>query len=136
MSGADRFLDSILIFAESNIRVGVTIVISGAIVTGTVISGKEYFESLARSIASATIQGDTDTLRMMSDIWGGFSREYERPDGVEGWTPPFDYIYLREARYYAPGQTPLPDTGDGMLWRGKVADVSGVSVGDFALARS
>jgi hypothetical protein len=96
------------------------------------ISGKTYFKELGEMLAAASA-GEGDMQSMLGEAWSKYSAIYEKPDDAsEDWAPPpAGFIHLRKARFYAPGQHPIP--GDqGFLWRGKLSSIDAFSVGNFS----
>ncbi len=124
----DWFFCRLVEFANLGVELGVTLNVGGALLSGTLISGQRYFEELANQISTAT-----GAVSEISAVISQELREYaalyadaddddsrDEPDDP----PPTVYLHLAGAQFFTPGQKPLPD-GEGFLWRGKIADVSG-----------
>jgi hypothetical protein len=110
-------------------EVSVTLHVCGVLVCGLMISGRTYFELLQDVLR----QADADFLSGWTDAFAdrfpaGVSHEdaagNDAPPSKE---PPTGFVHLRAATVHAPGATPLPD----MLWRGRLAHVSGWSIGTY-----
>jgi len=97
------------------------------------ISGKKYFEELSDLMAQNS-KAPGDVQAALSEAWKSYSVIYEKPeDAPDDWQPPrVAYIHLRDARYFAPGQSPVP-TNTGVLWRGKLTEVDGFSIGTMSV---
>jgi len=72
---------------------------------------------------------DEDGVREFKEGFGVFDEPKEdKEEQVSG----YEYIHLRDAKIYAPGQNPLP--ANGLLWRGRLSSVGGFSYGVFGPA--
>ena len=108
--------------AEKDYSLSITLHIGGMLVSGDLISQYQYLrefmggsvlqkmESLASEIASA---GDSASA-----------------EAQETNTDP-EYIHMRNAKFFHPGQTPVPGSGVGVLWRGRVASVDSFILGSL-----
>lgn len=106
----------------------ITLTVGGAYVTGTLTSGKRYFEELGKAVATAS-QDPDDMAEWLGETWKGYASLYEKPDDApDEWQPhPVAYVHLRNARYIAPGGAQMPDIP--ILWRGKLSSIDGFSLG-------
>ncbi len=105
--------------AEQGMEFGVTLNVSGEIVSGRLVGGKKYYEALNAIFRQAA--GD-ETAEMIGQRFAPYVAIYD--------TSPFDrpapsYIHLTDARGWTPGGGSTPP----VLWRGKIASVSGFSLG-------
>ncbi len=132
--GNDWLLARVIAYADNyRIEQSITLFCSGVVISGIVISGREYFNYLADSMRGFDVLGvksesDGAALsQIMSKAYRQFEDQY----------PPFDpegddlprvptYILLCDARIVQPGQSASPPGG--MLWRGKIAAVDGVTL--------
>lgn len=117
-------------------EMGVTLHVSGIIVSGTLISHEAYWEAF-RVLMREKGSPDTQSLRetfadaftgaiMGKDLDG--NREPAAEDVEAGHYEPPHFIHLRDAVIWAPGAEPnLPKT----LWRGRLSHVSAWSIGTF-----
>lgn len=133
LENQDWFLEGIIEnVINHGVDIGITLSVNGAIVSGILISGKKYFEELSEMMAKHS-QNPGDIMGALAEGWKSYTVIYEKPeDAPEDWTPPrAAYIHLRDARYFAPGQAPIP-TNMGVLWRGKLSEVDGFSIGNMS----
>lgn len=123
----DYLLSSLIAMAESGASMGITLHINGTIITGNLISQKQYAEGVVNSLREPM----ENAFKMHSDsILDAFSRVGEMPNGrpsEEGGPIQFEFIHLSEAKLFA--GTNLIPTDDGVLWRGKLTSVDGFSFG-------
>jgi hypothetical protein len=110
-------------------EVSVTLHVCGVVVSGLMISGRAYFELLENVLHQADadfLSGWTDAFadRFPDRTHDDDSRSVDPPLAKE---PPTGFVHLRAATVHAPGATPLPE----LLWRGRLAHVSGWSIKSY-----
>lgn len=116
--------------------VGITLTTGGGVISGALVSQERYFElwreqlmsmavsAVRREVGDEAADNTEETLNeMMAEV---FSFEtVVSPEEDEG----KKYIHLKDARAVtATGKVPSSG-GEGMLWRGKISDVEGFSLG-------
>jgi len=134
----DRALNLLLLEAERDVRVGLTVSVNGTVVGGTLIGRMEYFHALASHFASH--DGTTEMGELFASSLHGIVDDAERRsheelrarDGMSEHDPVVEFLHLADARYIA-GSGFMPHGRHGVLWRCRVADVSGWSLGDLTL---
>jgi hypothetical protein len=101
--------------AEVPITFDVTLNVGGMLVSGRLI-GHDLF---------------------MRQFMGGVIDDAIRSAVEEGKVPPFEetgerhFIHLENARFFMPGNVPIPTTGPGVLWRGRLDAVDGFTMGEL-----
>lgn len=118
-----------------DLGMGVTLYVSGTIVSGILISYESYWESFrvfvrengspeSQAVREAFADAFTATF-----VGAGHDGNAEPvADEDDEAAPPPHYIHLRDAVVWAPGVDPtLPKT----LWRGRLSHVSAWSIGTF-----
>lgn len=117
---------------EGGLRVGVTLCVGGAIVSGTLIGGRDYFEGIADNAAAAT--ADPATAERARAFFRSPAAMYRAAWGEGGELGPDEdplaYIHLADARFFIATGQPLPGS-HGVLWRGRLAAVDGFVLGAF-----
>lgn len=134
LGSKDWFLQSTIeTIIAHGVEIGITLTVGGAIVSGMLISGKKYFEELGDTLAAAS-EAEGDMQSVIGNAWKQYTAIYDQPDDApEDWQPPAaSFIHLRNAKFYAPGQPPIP-SNRGVLWRGKLASIDGFSIGNFSV---
>jgi hypothetical protein len=114
------------------VELGITVMVRGMVVSGTLISGAKYFEEMGNSFQS--IGGEhQEVTNAIGESWKAWKVLYDKPeDAPDDWKPEqTSYIHLRDARIFAPGQSSLP-SNQGVLWRGKLSSVDGFSMGKMS----
>lgn len=128
--GVDWFLAYLVHWANDiGFEFGITLNVGGALVSGLVISGANYFKEFAANYASGI--SDPSLSEGLERMFGQFSVIYEIPEEdqkLKG--PPPSFIHLRNAKLYQTSGNPIP-SGRGVLWRGKLSDVHGFSLGSL-----
>lgn len=134
----DRTLNVILLAAERDMQMALTVSVAGGVVSGTLISTSAYYRTLADQFASA--EGGTDMDELFAEAFRGIIDDARRAskaahdewaDGA-GREPALEYLHMTDARYVS-GSAFLPHGRQGVLWRCRAADVSGWSLGDLML---
>ena len=115
--------------------IGVTLHVAGVVISGTLISGRKFFHHIAQALREAAARHDAQAAEGLAEgftavadsyrLWAEHERQSDSNDDQDAIRPLTLYIHLRDAAVYAPGGPPLP----GMLWRGRLAHVSGWSLG-------
>ncbi|QNA83635.1 hypothetical protein G4G27_06210 [Sphingomonas sp. So64.6b] len=118
---------------NQGVEIGVTLTISGQVVSGMLIGGKTYFKELGQLIAGAS-KKEGDIYDTLGEDWPKNAALYEKPeDASDDWVEPLaSYLHLREAYYLNPGQSVFP-VKPGMLWRGRISRVDGFSIGNISV---
>lgn len=124
---ADWFLQSfVTMFNENNGSMGLTLVTHGFLVSGQLIGGKEYFEGFGDDLASAIPNGG-DKIKQTYKEMG--EKVYNREKEGNSHAPTF--IHLKNAKFFHPNGQPIP-TNRGVLWRGRISEISGFSLGQLS----
>jgi hypothetical protein len=113
---------------EGGLSVGVTLCVGGTLVSGSLIGGRAYFESIAESAAGAPRDSVEAArarafLRSPAALYAAASDEPPEPDDE-----PLAYIHLARARFLAANGRPIPGK-TGLLWRGRLGAVDGFVLG-------
>lgn len=125
----DWFLQS-LVRMSNNSEVGfeLTLTVGGTIISGTLCSVREYFERFGKDF-----QAGWDKIGAETDFDETIASLGKKPEDLteeqEDNLPPPLYVHLKNARFYVPGQRPIPSNG--LLWRGRIAEVDGFALGTF-----
>jgi hypothetical protein len=124
--GADWLLQNLILLASDDMELPVTLTVSGATISGHMVSGKRFL-SLVKELLSGGGQHTGDFGKWLEGEYADLLAE----DGSDGDGPYF--VHLRDAAYImGPAQIP---GGRQMIWRGKLSDVSGFSLGALEVAK-
>lgn len=128
----DWYLRSLVeIVNKSQMEVGITLVVSGLIVTGTMISGKTYFEKFASDISGAMEKAfGPSGIDAIRESFAAPSKMYGHSSEVPV-TPP-GFIHLKDARFFISPNVGIPNSGS--LWRGRLSQVSGFTLGEYKVS--
>ena len=125
-AGADNELQFLVnLSAGGRVEMGVTLFVSGAIVSGYIISEERYFRERANSLKAT----DNEGLQAFGEFYDeradrAYAKAKEQEDGDEADHPVF--IHLRNAKILGPhGLTP----DNGMTWRCRLDRVDGFTDG-------
>ncbi|WP_409293694.1 gas vesicle accessory protein GvpU [Peribacillus sp. SCS-26] len=114
--------DSILEFLvqaanKHDFELDITLNVKGAVITGTMISAKEYFSSL-----SETFEDGNEIAQAISEQMAQ-AGESSQNDNSEA-----NFIHMKESKVYCGDSKPTPSKGK-ILWRGKLAEIDGFFLG-------
>jgi len=134
LSGNDWFLEELVARANENgDGVSITLIMGGFLVSGSLMGGKEYFEALGQEMADSAkdFVDEPEHAEFYGKSFSQFADIYDEIDGDDEDKKPRpapSFIHLSNARFYVPGGNPIPGN-KGVLWRGRLAQVSGFNIG-------
>ena len=124
----DWFLQKLVALANGQgLEFGVTLYVNGQIISGTLISGKQYFETFGDLFSDAWPYENKEVIK------DGFlaNAEIYKKQNHDDPTPPSQYVHLKDTRIITANGN-LPSSGNaGVLWRGKINSASGFNLGKF-----
>jgi hypothetical protein len=114
---------------DTGLEFGITLSVGGSVVSGTLISGRKYFDKFASEFSASWPGQDKEEIKSSISKIGAI---YDKPDNEEDRlvNPPPQFIHLANARIFH-GREMLPSSV-GVLWRGKLNAVSGFSLGSLS----
>ncbi|MBW3110414.1 MULTISPECIES: gas vesicle accessory protein GvpU [Bacillaceae] len=122
--------DSILEFFvqasnKHDFSLDITLNVAGAVITGTLVSAKEYFDSL-----SETFEDGSDVAQKLSEELAKAGESVEENQSTEA-----NFIHLKNTKVYCGDSKPTPSKGK-IMWRGKISEVDGFFLGKIAESKS
>lgn len=128
----DWFLGSLVrIVTSSRISIGVTLNVGGSLISGDLVSGREYFENVGREFNESLGRGP-DAPGLFDDLAAVYKgQDDEQEEATKVVT---QYIHLRGAKMYHPGQQPIP-ANRGIWWRGRLSAIDGFALGKLETSR-
>ncbi|MFL9590437.1 gas vesicle accessory protein GvpU [Aeromonas schubertii] len=110
-----------IVNASSGASIGITLNVNGSLITGHLISGKEYYDYLAAELGKQSenvfAMALSDGMNRLSEVYGNNNRLAEMRTA---------FIHLKNARQVM-GKEFIPNNG--AYWRVKLCDVSGYTLG-------
>ncbi|OAS82457.1 MULTISPECIES: gas vesicle accessory protein GvpU [Metabacillus] len=103
---------------QHDFSLDISLNVNGAIVTGTLVSAKEYFETLSETFAEGS--------EVAQKISEKLAQATEAIDDSE-----VHFIHLKNAKVYCGDSNPTPSKGD-ILWRGKLNELDGFFLGKIS----
>ena len=100
---------------DRQIETGITLHVGGLLISGNIISRRDFLMS----------HPQTDKMQEVLD-------KLDKPDNMPGDKPSEElpeFIHLSGARFFIPGNPPIPTDIDGVFWRGRISEVAGFSFG-------
>ncbi|HEV7929234.1 MAG TPA: hypothetical protein VGP12_03790 [Nitrosospira sp.] len=116
----DSLLLVVINLAEADVPVetDITLVVGGFLISGSVVSTKKYF----KHNAVVTMAGMIERIK----------NEAARQENSQAKTVKTNFIHLKDARYYTPGQNPIP-SNTGVFCRISLDAISGFSFGRLSV---
>jgi len=129
----DGFLQLLCSFVNATDEGGlpVTLSINGMLVSGTIISAKKYFSTMAQTLATS-IYGDEKSATR-AEFEQNIADMPKTPDGELPLAEELQFIHLRDAKFLAAGGESMNVTSS-VLWRGRISKIAGWSFGAFSKA--
>lgn len=126
--GADFLLRLFVQVAQESAgyEIGITLTVRGVVMTGVLVGRDVWAEELAVLTGAGSVPQTTGSV--VGEI---VQRAVQVPKQASDGEGRYGYIHLRDARIMA-GPASLPTTG-GMLWRGRLSEVSGWSIGTLGV---
>lgn len=103
---------------QHDFSLDITLNVNGAVITGTLISAKEYFTEL-----SGMFEDGDEVAQALSEQLEQAGQAAESDDRSEA-----SFIHMKETKVYCGDSKPTPSKGD-ILWRGKLNEVDGFFLG-------
>ena len=118
--------DSILEFFvqatnKHDFTLDITLNVNGAVITGTMISAKDYFDTL-----SETFEDGSEVAQKLSEQLAKAGDAVETNGDSEA-----HFIHMKNTKVYCGDSKPTPSTGK-ILWRGKLSEINGFFLGKIS----
>ncbi len=127
---SDWFLAVLVGIANNGAGIGITLLVGGFLVSGTMVGGAAYFENFASEFSSAFPKDSSEEIR--KTFAQGADPYKKAAETGEGFSD-VAYIHLKEARFYHTSGAPIPENR-GIWWRARLSEVSGFHLGNFSPA--
>ncbi|CUI41446.1 gas vesicle accessory protein GvpU [Achromobacter xylosoxidans] len=104
--------------------IGVTLQMGGMLVSGSIVSGAEYFDRFAETFSDSLSDMDTQARQSVRTSLAELGDVFRLPQPAE---PLPNYIHLVDALFFTADGTPI--AGQPTLWRGRSSAVDGFILG-------
>lgn len=101
----------------------ITLNVKGAVISGTLVSAKEYFETM-----SETFEDGSEIAQKLSEQLSEASAAVDSSDGAEA-----HFLHLKNTKVYCGDSKSTPSRGQ-ILWRGKLHEIDGFFLGKISEA--
>ena len=125
--GADAFLQFLVNLVNNGSQIesiGVTLQMGGMLVSGSIVSGAEYFDRFAETFSDSLSDMDTQARQSVRTSLAELGDVFRLPQPAE---PLPNYIHLVDALFFTADGTPI--AGQPTLWRGRSSAVDGFILG-------
>ncbi|AKK66454.1 MULTISPECIES: hypothetical protein [Xanthomonas translucens group] len=114
----DYLLQDLVAIANLGVQIGLTLTVGGSTISGMLIGGKEFMQRLTESITEVA---PDELVEPLQERFQPYRDIYEQSE-----LKPATFVHLADARVVATGgEFPV----NGCLWRGRISQVSGFSIG-------
>lgn len=118
MVNKDGILEAFVSQANENgFALDISLLVEGAIVSGTLVSAEDYYKALIESFKEGN-----DVAKEFSEQFAEASKSSKSAEGGA------NFIHLKEARIFLNGSNPIPSEGT-TLWRGRLTEVDSFFLG-------
>lgn len=124
---ADAFLQFLVNLVNNGSQIesiGVTLQMGGMLVSGSIVSGAEYFDSFAAGFTASLHTVDEATRKTVHASLTELGDVFRLPQPAD---PLPNYIHLADALFFTADGTPI--AGQPTLWRGRTGAVDGFVLG-------
>ncbi|WP_263143463.1 gas vesicle accessory protein GvpU [Pseudomonas sp. RIT-PI-AD] len=104
---------------NTELEFGITLTVGAGLVSGQLISGKQYFKTISQAFAGASPDETEEIRSAFNSLW---------LDEDEEGSPPVQFVHLKNARFFISGSL----APHGVLWRGTIASISGFNLGELS----
>lgn len=129
-----------MVNTSDKFSIGITLNVGGLIISGELVGGKNYFKGIGEDFSSGLrkILGNNravvDKMRKVFEDLGNKTYDDSEKKKRKDLEEPH-FIHLRNARFYYPGQQPIPKN-QGVWWRGKLEAVDAFCLGLLSFVES
>lgn len=106
---------------KHDFELDISLLMNGAIVTGTLTSASHYFEELSKSFKDGS-----DVAKQLGEMLAESGETAESGDNKE-----VNYIHLKQTKIYNGDNKPTPSKAK-ILWRGKLKEVDSFFLGKIS----
>ena len=118
----DWLLEMIIKITESsNMELGITIHAHGFLVSGIIVNSEGYFDRLGQ-IFDKGLGGDKERVAVAFKGMGESIGKKSKDSDVR------NFLHLKDAKYFHSSGKPIPNSQT-ILWRGRINEISGFSLG-------
>ena len=103
---------------KHDFNLDITLNVKGAVITGTMVSAKEYFSTL-----SGTLEDGNDIAQMLSEQLDQAGEIAQKSDDTGA-----NFLHMKDTKVYCGDSKPTPSKGQ-ILWRGKLSEIDGFFLG-------
>ncbi|MEI4769829.1 gas vesicle accessory protein GvpU [Psychrobacillus sp. FJAT-51614] len=103
---------------KHDFNLDITLNVKGAVITGTMVSAKEYFSTL-----SDTLKDGNDIAQMLSEQLDQAGEVAQNSDDTGA-----NFLHMKDTKVYCGDSKPTPSKGQ-ILWRGKLSEIDGFFLG-------
>lgn len=123
---SDWLLMDFVRYANSGLSLPITLMMGGSLVSGTLIGGAQWLERFSELTFDSLKGVSREIAEVLRGNIASYAEIYMREPEEDA--PPASFVHLYNAKIYTGGKI-VPTEGAGMLWRGRLSEVSGFNLG-------
>ena len=130
----DWLLQSLVNMANNDgIEIGITLQVSGILVSGDLVSIETYFDEIGEEFLSGFVNR-LEVEELIKDSFSKFGERFTKiqTDKTEIDQPLPQFLHLKNARFFHTSGNPVP-TNRGVFWRGRISEVGGFCLGNLSI---
>lgn len=104
---------------DGRASIHITVLVGGFLVSGRVISQREF------ELGNPPL----DSITEYAEQFARKRRIVQQSTGEDTTRNATEFLHLAGARFFIPGQPPIPNNNDGVCWRCRLSDVIGFHIG-------
>ena len=115
---------------DGSAEFGMTLLVSGFLISGKMVGGAKYFDGFANGFASGFAdQTVAESIRVSVSQCGEiYKTDVTQRAAADQPLPSPAFVHLKEARFFNTAGDPIP-ANRGVWWRGRLSEVSGFMIG-------
>jgi hypothetical protein len=119
----------VALVTDGPLEMGITLQVSGLLVSGKLVSGARYFEGIASDFAHG-LAAHPQVAKSLRQSFEEFGKLIYEGDAATSARPLPHYIHLTDTKFFSTAGDPIP-AGKGVWWRGRIAEVGGFTLGQL-----
>lgn len=126
----DWFLQMLVGMANDGLGISITLNVGGLLVSGNLVSGKDYLIEFGEVLSKSLDPENGENAKGIRESYQNMAEDVYGQD--ESKSAPPVYLHMKNAKYFSISGDSLPSNDEVSLWRGRISEVGGFSLGSFS----
>ncbi|MCM3651023.1 gas vesicle accessory protein GvpU [Metabacillus litoralis] len=110
---------------ENGIEIPITLSVSGAVISGTLINASTYYAEITESSKLPNTTISKIMYKNFSDLKEAYAKQKQEEADKEAKKNSLTFIHLKDVKYLSTGVQPTPSSSN--WWRGRISSIDGFS---------